>query len=241
MKSKLNKIIFLAGIVLITKNIIGVDFGIIEKEKKMQNKEIKIDDKVFLNSVTPSQYPYPIPKYTIFNVDFLEGDKARISNDVTSIVVPLIALEKISFEEPQKEDVRVISCLKDLDGLENGKGLKLSWCDKDKNIAIMLNGKCRDVVTNLEDWQIEYLKSMYFKFEYKPLRTKQEVLADVTRLACERSQDCRGMILKDVNTNKYFYTDDYIVLGNVKCYFQEDTACDLVKELNDILEREKNK
>ncbi|WP_297638610.1 hypothetical protein [uncultured Clostridium sp.] len=145
-------------------------------------------------------------------------------------------------EEDKMKEVRIVRKLEDLDGLENGKGLFMAFNTKEKTLSIAYNFKILyKVDTRIKSSIVhifEIAKSMGFKFEYKPLRTKDEVLADIKRLACERSRDCRTMILQDVNTNKYFATDNYKTIENEKKYFNEDIAHDLVNEINELLECE---
>ena len=145
-------------------------------------------------------------------------------------------------EEDKMKEVRIVRKLEDLDGLENGIGLFIAFDKKEKTLSVVhglkilykIDARIKSSLVHI----LEVCKSMGFEFEYKPLRTKDEVLADIKRLACERSQDCRTMILQDVNTNKYFATDDYRTIENEKKYFNEDIAHDLVNEINEISECE---
>lgn len=224
-------------------------FTIVFKKPNSNKTDLKINDRVTIkNGIidVPNSY-----KDKIFTIKNIFNNHGIISNRDIEVSIPLELLIKIDEEkEIKKEEVRVVRKLEDLDGLKNNKGWELHFESTDN---FKDKGYYREWV-RLEDksdkgWYtafyeinkktLDLLIGNGFKFEYKPLRTEEEVLEDVKRLACDRSQDCRVLIIQNVNTGIYTYTDDYKVLGNGKYYFQEETAYDLINELNSALEREK--
>lgn len=76
----------------------------------------------------------------------------------------------------------IIRCLKDLDGFENGAGLKLKY-DYDPNSGyyecLWLYHFSDNTKIELQEKDIKVLKAMGFEFEYKPLRTVDEVLDEI--------------------------------------------------------------
>lgn len=222
---------------------------------KLKERLVEIFNKVNIDIVS---FYENNAKY--YNNPMFEGTELKKQKDRLERLIEEIATEKKkfasseniefkidviideSFMEKLKEEITIIRKLEDFDGFPNGKGLFMVFDTKEKTLSIAYNLKILyKVDTRIKSSLVHILeiaKSMGFKFEYKPLRTKEEVLADIKRLACERSQDCRGVILQDVNTKKYHYTDDYEVLGNGKFYFQEEIAHELIIEINDILENE---
>lgn len=87
--------------------------------------------------------------------------------------------------ETEVEDIPIIRELKDLDGLENGMGLRIKVVG---DLFVIEYIKTSDLIRNLKIavCHVPILKAMGFKFEYRPLRTKEEVLKDLRGLLGDR-------------------------------------------------------
>ncbi|MGL5718572.1 MAG: hypothetical protein ACRCX2_36545 [Paraclostridium sp.] len=205
-------------------------------------KEIKIGDKVVLLANIAHQLPFLEPKESILNVDLIEGDKARVSTPVVSFVVPLELLIKVEEEKEIKEEVRVVRKLEDLDGLENGNGLKISSIKDNMNRYTIrtIMPESKSIITEWVIDKIEHvfdkLKYMGFKFEYNPPKSKEEIIQDVILSARKKCSNHRNIILFDVNKNKYIFTDNYANIQDVGVYYTEDLAEKFCNELNEALE-----
>lgn len=148
-------------------------------------------------------------------------------------------------EDSKVENVKVIRKLEDFDGLENGMGLRFEI------LRECYNGDIYDflILTTEEKefqrWNLKYqkhliscfvfFKAMGFEFEYKPLRTKEEVLKDMERLSCEKSDSCKTMVFWVKKDKKYIATDDVRTPLNAKVYFNDNVANDFANELNEII------
>ncbi|MGL5594737.1 MAG: hypothetical protein ACRCYA_05340 [Cetobacterium sp.] len=137
-------------------------------------------------------------------------------------------------KEDKMEDVRVVKAWEDLVGLENKNGSKING---EHNVCFM-----GDVVTNSTDYYLEdyvkLLKAMGFKFEYKTLRTIEEVKEEISNLENRKFSTERIFnyyIDLDHNDNKYKvdYCDCYETLGAI--YMTEEQAKKYVTELNEII------
>lgn len=105
-----------------------------------------------------------------------EDDKSYYIYDDNMEVKSFLKFRFEIFKEDKMEN-RIVRKLEDLDGLENGLGLKLDWDNEDETLDIIIDGRIRDVVGSELDFN--YLKAMGFKFEYKPIRTVEEVIEEM--------------------------------------------------------------
>lgn len=93
-------------------------------------------------------------------------------------------------EEDKMEQVKIVRKLEDLEGLKNGRGLKLE-IKKDvrhgeyEDVLVLMCGGLGSLTfetnTPLSNEDSSLLKAMGFEFEYKPLRTVDEVLEEMKR------------------------------------------------------------
>ncbi len=140
--------------------------------------------------------------------------------------------------------VRVIRKLEDLDGLENRMGLSLQkqtdirHGDYEEILCLMHNGLA-SLTFELSSSDTKYfslLKAMGFDFEYKPIRTKEEVLEEIQSLG--RSFECENynfFIELDRSEGKY-QIETYGMSRVVGAkYFTEEQAKKYADELNEII------
>lgn len=210
------------------------------EEREMENK-IKIDDKVILRTDIAFQVPFGVTKRTILNVDLIENDKARVSTPVVSFVIPLELLIKVEEEKEIKEEIRVVRKLEDLDGLENGNGLKISVYGHPLMIKTHIPFEDNIIFSKMvKDCRIEtihQLKAMGFKFEYKPTRSEEEILKDLV----EKEFDFHGgnyTVGKAFNGTYTIIEQENFKTDNTK-YYTRASVAKVVKELNELLERDK--
>ncbi|MGL5722904.1 DUF6501 family protein [Cetobacterium sp.] len=99
----------------------------------------------------------------------------------------LYKLSKDLFEiiKEDKMENRIVRKLEDLDGLENGMGLKIEWDRNLKTIDVNF-GKIKTMYWSDMDLKnfglelvLDQIKSMGFKFEYKPLDKNEEKLEKI--------------------------------------------------------------
>lgn len=218
----------------------------LELLKKVEKENIKIDDKVVLITDKAFKVPFPITKGTILNVESIENDKARVSTKEFSFVVPLEFLIKIDEEkEIKKEEVRVVRKLENLDGLKNDKGWELSFEStdnfKDKGYYqewVRLDDKSDkgwfNAFYELSTKTIDFLISSGFKFEYKPLRTEEEIMNDLVEKEFKFGEG--NFILIKLENGKWDYMNNisYCIPG--KRYYTLESAKKVVKELNELFD-----
>ncbi|MGL5717026.1 MAG: hypothetical protein ACRCX2_28680, partial [Paraclostridium sp.] len=151
----------------------------------------------------------------------------------------MFATKNWNIKEDKMEEVRVVRKLEDLDGLENGMGLyidsNLDVRVKNKNMLICYGN---DLMGERKENYLEALKAMGFKFEYKPLRSLEEVVEEISNLQNRKFSTERIFnyyIDLDHNDNKYKvdYCDCYETLGAV--YMTEEQARKYTNELNEII------
>lgn len=138
-----------------------------------------------------------------------------------------------------KMENRIVRKLEDLDGLENGMGLKVSFGAKGgfaREIILRVNGN--EFATSNQDLvgACNLLKAMGFKFQYKPKRTKEEVLAEM-RLKCKEFEfECENYFIRyDEKDKKYYIAYDATANVIGAFYFYERDAIRYCDELNEII------
>ncbi|MGL4652650.1 hypothetical protein [Cetobacterium sp.] len=213
------------------------------EEREMENK-IKIDDKAILRTDIAFQVPFGVNKGTILNVDLIEGDKARVSTPVVSFVIPLELLIKVEEEKETKEDVRVVRKLEDLDlCTSENKKFKIFF-DKSKEVAEIEYIDSMNMVfcaISSDSFACysttrSLLEELGFKFEYKPTRSEEEILKDLV----EKEFDFHGgnyTVGKAFNGTYTIIEQENFKTNNTK-YYTRASVAKVVKELNELLERE---
>ncbi|MGL5595857.1 hypothetical protein [Cetobacterium sp.] len=174
-------------------------------------------------------------EYEVRKADKLHHTHYAIYNDVGCV-----GYYERRWFEVVKNGILVIKTLKDLNGLENGTGGYIEYssindcayilCNKEEKFDIACSGD----YSNLDNF-FTVLKSMGFKFEYKPLRKKEEVLEEMKGKA-------KPFIFNDYNyyinyikqDNKYYVTYDCFNNPLGTLYFSKDLANKYCVELNEI-------
>ncbi|MGL5714224.1 MAG: hypothetical protein ACRCX2_14485, partial [Paraclostridium sp.] len=133
------------------------------------------------------------------------------------------------------KEVRVVRKLEDLDGLDNGMGAK---------IYLTIQGELRVSVggikwfdPNVGGVEIEeVLKKLGFKFEYKPLRTIDQVKAEMLSKCKEFKFNGFNYYIKYVQQDKRYYVS-YDCFNDIlgALYFDKETADKYCNELNEII------
>lgn len=169
------------------------------------------------------------------------GDKYLIPTKWIGAVLYLKKYFEI-IEEDKMEEIRVIRKLEELEGLQNGFGLKLNWNEYEKRIE---SKKDHDIVywittEDIRNLGTEYcfniIKSLGFKFEYKPLRTIEEVIAEMRTKEIQFTFNGDNWYVKHVASyNKYYVSYDCHdnIIGTI--YLDKETAAKYCIELNEIL------
>lgn len=179
--------------------------------------------------------------YEIKNSDFFFyyihndlGVLCRLSKDLFEIV-----------EEDKMEQVKTVRKLEDLDGNTSKCGeFVLNYYKTTKSAEIIFKGDKNIAVTEIceESFKIytetrNLLKKLGFEFEYKPLRTVEEVLEEIRKNG--KSFCCENDFVVSY-TKKHGWSAVTLgrdVIGN--CYFREDIANAYVRELNEIIGADK--
>ncbi|MGL4852321.1 MAG: hypothetical protein ACRC3Z_06725 [Phocaeicola sp.] len=128
----------------------------------------------------------------------------------------MFATKNWNVKEDKMEDVRIVRKLEELDGLENGIGLVMAF-DTEKVIADIeiktlsilrvFNSEILykvdvEIKSSLE-YILEIAKSMGFKFKYKPLRTVEEVIAEMIAKTDNIFKEDRNYDLYEVEFIKF--------------------------------------
>lgn len=87
-----------------------------EKQINKTKTKIEIGDKVILRDDIAFKIPYPLHKGSVLSVNLVEGNNARVGYGTINFNVPLEFLLKTGEERTEKEEVRVVRKLKDLEG-----------------------------------------------------------------------------------------------------------------------------
>ncbi|MGL5713603.1 MAG: hypothetical protein ACRCX2_11340 [Paraclostridium sp.] len=158
-------------------------------------------------------------------ISFMNGNKAYLMKGINEIT-----LEELKSFLPNNTH-KVIKKLKDLDGLENGSGLRVYWCEADKCLEIYFNSRFIDRVFKLD--KTDVLKAMGFKFEYKPLRKLEEVIDEIRNLkslpfVCGESNYF-------VVYNNGWHVGEFIYIDTLSTYMTKEQAQKYVDELNEIV------
>ncbi|MGL5712632.1 MAG: hypothetical protein ACRCX7_09990 [Cetobacterium sp.] len=145
-------------------------------------------------------------------------------------------------KEDKVEEVRVVRKLEDLEGLPNGFGLKLNWNEDEKRIESKKDHNIVHWITtgDIRNLGAEYcfniIKSLGFRFEYKPLRTIEEVVAEMRTKEIQFTFNGDNCYIKHVASyNKYYVSYDCHdnIIGAI--YLDKETASKYCIELNEIL------
>ncbi|MEG2347282.1 MAG: hypothetical protein RSB50_06330 [Cetobacterium sp.] len=136
-----------------------------------------------------------------------------------------------------KTENRIVRKLEDLRNMGNGIGLYI-----DSNLDVRLKDKkmlicCgSDLVNTNLGVYLEVLKAMGFKFEYKPLRTVEEVLEEMKNNSKKFEKEGENFCIALDHDLKRYVAENYIyfeVLGGV--YLTKNDAQKYVNELNEII------
>lgn len=149
-----------------------------------------------------------------------------------------VRLEVETLLKPSTPAFKLVSKLEDLDGLENGNGMCLSWDEKDRVLEVKCNGKlfCYwHKNESIEVW-LGILKAMGFEFEMKTKRTEEEIIAEIEKLA-KIGEDNRHYIYFGEDVNKYMFwtfTVGYKISFPERKGLTREDAERLCKELNSL-------
>lgn len=139
-------------------------------------------------------------------------------------------------KEDKMEEIRVVRKLEDLCNVGNGMGLyidsNLDVRSKDKKMLICCGSDL--VKTNLGVY-LEVLKSMGFKFEYKPLRTVKEVLNEARTKIVEFIPGIENYLLVKTSEGNYGVDRDVYLERIDSLYLHEGVAQKYADELNEII------
>ena len=137
---------------------------------------------------------------------------------------------------------KIIKKLEDLDGLENGMGLKVFFDKNDCTLSVGEPWK-RNIINRIDAQvvkEVEYflksLRYMGFEFEYQPLRSLEEVKKEI--------QNLEGLPFKQKEINYYVHYNNllemYFVYNGVNerdlnIYMSKELAQKYADELNEII------
>ncbi|MGL5191717.1 MAG: hypothetical protein ACRC7S_18910 [Cetobacterium sp.] len=158
----------------------------------------------------------------------------------------MFATKNWNVKEDKMEEIRVVRKLEDLDGMENGIGLKLRIekileVDKvSKELTVCEINGLKSLGWNFKDVDYNLLtliKSLGFKFEYKPLRTEQEVKKEIVSLKSLPFIQEKANYYVGYNSliNKYLVICDSVNGHGLHIYMTEEQAQKYTDELNEIL------
>ncbi|MEG1087568.1 MAG: hypothetical protein RSD79_05835 [Cetobacterium sp.] len=150
-------------------------------------------------------------------------------------IKPGIIIDKNKFvviEEDKMEEIKIVRKLEDLDGLENGFGLHLGYDSFNKTTQVYTEDELKFSTKDLE-----FIKGMGFKFEYKPLRTEQEVKKEILNLESLPFTQEKVNYYVDYNNliNKYLVICDSVNGHGLHIYMPEGLAQKYADELNEII------
>lgn len=225
-----------------------------EKKKFASSEKVKfnVGDTVALKYTEGLGYSPFISMRRAYEIIDLDNKRARISDDKISIIVPLEALEKIkepsdelkfkidviideSFMEKlkeEKEEIKVIRKLEDFDEFPNGMGLKLRVDRQNEEIDIMYGVSVASSVLFKESC-FKVLKAMGFKFEYKPLRTEEEIMKDLIEKEFKFGEGNYILIKHEHGCYDYMNNMSFYTPGQK--YYSLESLKKVVKELNELL------
>ncbi|MGL5714879.1 MAG: hypothetical protein ACRCX2_17820 [Paraclostridium sp.] len=153
-------------------------------------------------------------------------------------IIGSCSVEELFKNEDKMEEVRVVRKLEDLDKENNCNGIYLSYNKENGNLD-MKYGKttfCYWTENDTVEVWVGVLKAMGFKFEYKPLRTKEEVKAEMLSKCKEFKFNGFNYYIKYVQQDKRYYVS-YDCFNNIlgALYFDKETANEYCNELNEII------
>ncbi|MGL5725781.1 hypothetical protein, partial [Cetobacterium sp.] len=123
----------------------------------------------------------------------------------------MFAFENWNVKEDKMENI-IVRKLEDLDGLENGMGLyidsNLDVRVKNKNMLICYGN---DLKGERKENYLEALKSMGFKFEYKPLDKNEEKLEKI--LESVEDDEAKNNIRNIFKIQKEFFEELKEIMG----------------------------
>ncbi|MGL5190860.1 MAG: hypothetical protein ACRC7S_14560 [Cetobacterium sp.] len=161
------------------------------------------------------------------------------------MVVGCCSVEELFKMEDKMEDVRVIRKLEYLDGLENGMGAIAVYDEVNKRVRIRTKEEClgigiarSDEYSDLDGF-LTVMKVIGFKFEYKPLRTIDQVKAEMLLKCKEFKFNSKNYFINYVQQDKRYYVS-YDCFNNIlgALYFDKETANEYCNELNEILKKQ---
>lgn len=172
--------------------------------------------------------------FIVLSKEYMENLELKTNSKDTPC---MFAFGNYYVKEDKMEETRVVRKLEDLHNLENGMGLYIDYnLDvrvKNKNMLICYGN---DLTGDRKDNYLEVLKAMGFKFEYKPLCTKEEVLAEM-RLKCKEFEfECENYFIRyDEKDRKYHIAYDATANVTGAFYFYERDAIRYCNKLNEII------
>lgn len=146
-----------------------------------------------------------------------------------------------------KEENKIVKKLKDLDGLKNGMGLIMKYDTEkvfdieEKTLSILVEHNLEilykvdvEMITSLKHI-LEIAKSMGFKFEYKPLRTKEEIMKDLVEKEFKFGDENFILIQRVNGKYEYMLNTSYYTLDTK--YYTKDSIKRVVEELNELINK----
>ncbi|MGL4568662.1 MAG: hypothetical protein ACRCU6_09085 [Fusobacteriaceae bacterium] len=128
---------------------------------------------------------------------------------------------------------KIIRKIEDLDGFENGMGLKVFVDKNDKTLSVGVPWKMnlinRIKLSEVDDEIISLIKAMGFEFEWKPKFVEDEILDKYEPNKFEKDV-FKYRIWFNGKNYSYVYDDEFGVFGY--CYYNKKTAEEICEKLN---------
>ena len=139
------------------------------------------------------------------------------------------------------KDKTIVRSLNDLDGLDNGIGLHISLVHGKSWLKVSTKNKMVVRLRIVDDEEIAeaniILKAIGFKFEYKPLRTIDEIESEIKSLKSEMffPNSENYFVTFNITKNRYMISLQYVGKSLSEVYMSKEKAQKYVDELNEVL------
>lgn len=177
--------------------------------------------------------------YIIINNNGIQDTYAKNRFEIVEEITVHTGLD-IGISEPIIQQTRVVRKIEELDGLENGMGLKLRYVPSTDSVFEYLELFLNDKDTQHEFYkdEIYVLKHMGFKFEFKKYKTEKEIMNDLVEKEFKFGEG--NFLLIKLENGKWDYMNNTSHYVPDKKYYTLESAKVVVKELNELLESENN-
>lgn len=170
--------------------------------------------------------------YIIINNNGIQDTYAKNRFEVVEEITVHTGLD-IGISEPIIQQTIVVRKIEELDGLENGTGLHLSFDEINKEIQVYT-----DTELKIGTRDLDFIKCMGFKFEHKPLRSEKQIMHDLVEKEFKFGEG--NFLLIKLENGKWDYMNNTSHYVPDKKYYTLESAKIVVKELNELLESENN-